>query len=110
MSSNPMKAMQNCLGHCDQVPDEVCDAVFDSVRRIPRVTGKSDERDARAVILASRMALEGWRFCPCFALTKTPGHQEIFNMVHTNLANKLAHTEARAKAGSGIQVSVQSTA
>jgi len=56
------------------------------------------------------MALEGWRFCPCFALTKTQGHQQIFNLVHTNLANKLAYREARAMAVSGIQASGQSVA
>jgi len=105
-----MKAMQNCLGRCDQVPEEVCDAVLDSTRRVPRGTGKSDERDARAAILAPRMALEGWRFCPCFALTKTQAHQQIFNLVHTNLANKLAYREARAAAVSGIQASGQSVA
>jgi hypothetical protein len=72
--------------------------------------GDHDANRRTAAILASRMALEGWHFCPCFALTKTPGHQQIFNLVHTNLANKLAHSEARAHAASGIQAGVQSLA
>jgi hypothetical protein len=72
------------------------DAVFDSLKRIQ---GDSDQclgRDARAVDLAPRMAAEGWRFCPCFPMQRTEEHERIFDLVHTNLANRLADRETQA--------------
>ena len=89
MASDPKKTMQACCGdNCDCVSDEVIEAVFDSVKRIP------GDNNARAIDLAPRMAAEGWRFCPCFPMLRTQEHERIFDLVHTNLANRLAHKEA----------------
>jgi len=96
MQPDPMKTMLLCFGQCDSVPDEVCDAVIASLKRIPGVT--EDERDARAADLAPRMAVEGWRFCPCFPMVRTQQHELIFGLVHTNLANRLAQKAARESA------------
>jgi hypothetical protein len=57
-----------------------------------------NERDARAAILALRMAVEGWRFCACFPKLRTPRHEMIFSLVQTNLANWLAHEAALSTA------------
>ena len=78
-----------CSGHCDGVPEEVRDAVFASVKRVP--AGDGDERGARAADLAPRMAAEGWRFCRCFPMLTTKQHEMIHSLVHTDLANRLAH-------------------
>jgi hypothetical protein len=78
-----------CTGGCDGVPDEVCDAVFASIKRIPACDG--DERYARAADLAPHMAVEGWRFCRCFPMLTTTRHEMIHSLVHTDLANRLAH-------------------
>jgi hypothetical protein len=96
MRPDPMKRMMLCFGQCDDVPEEVCDAVFASLKRIPG--GDEDQRDARAADLAPRMAEEGWRFCPCFPMVRTQQHELIFSLVHTNLANRLANKAAQAKA------------
>jgi hypothetical protein len=89
MRPSPMTTMMLCLGQCDDVPEEVCDAVFASLQRIPG--HDQDVRDTRAADLAPRMAVEGWRFCPCFFMERTEQHEVIFSLVHTNLANRLAH-------------------
>jgi hypothetical protein len=78
-----------CSGHCDHVQGEVRDAVFASVQRVP--AGCGGERYARAADLAPRMALEGWRFCRCFPMLTTAQHEMIDSLVHTALANRLAH-------------------
>jgi hypothetical protein len=86
---DPMQAMKSCRNHCEEVPDEVSDAVFAALDAIP---GETEEiREARATAIASRMAKEGWRFCPCFPTRRTGLHQRIFDLVHTNMANRLAH-------------------
>jgi hypothetical protein len=96
MQPSPMTSMMMCLGNCDDVPEEVCDAVFESLKRIP---GRgADARDAHAADLAPRMAVEGWRFCPCFFMERTDMHEVIFSLVHTNLANRLAHKAAEKAA------------
>ena len=95
MASRPKQTTQACYGdNCDCVPDEVIEAVFDSLKRIPGGGDPSSGRDARAIDLAPRMAAEGWRFCPCFPLRRTQEHERIFQLVHTNLANRLANKEA----------------
>jgi len=88
MRSDPMTT-HLCSGHCDGVPDEVCDAVFASVKRVR--AGCGDARDARAADLAPRMAVEGWRFCRCFPMLTTTRHEMIHSLVRTDLANRLAH-------------------
>ena len=99
MQSDPMKLMQACSGdNCEWVPHEVCEAVVDSLKHAPVGNGHVNERDACALILAPRMAREGWRFCPCFPLGRTQQHRQIFALVDTFLANKLAHKEARGMA------------
>lgn len=62
---------------------------------IPGGDNSSDACDARAAALAPRMAVEGWRFCPCFPTKRTHQHARIFGLVHTNLANRLAHDIAQ---------------
>jgi len=91
MRPSPMNSMQNCLGTCIHVPDEVSAAVFDSLRVIPEGSSDPEACDARAVVIAPRMAREGWRFCPCFPEGITPQHAHIFGLVQTNFANRLAH-------------------
>ena len=92
---DPMKSMCHCQGTCDRVPDEVCDAVLDTLTFIPGGDNSSDACDARAAALAPRMAMEGWRFCPCFPAKRTHQHARICGLVHTNLANRLAHDIAQ---------------
>jgi hypothetical protein len=92
MRPNPMKTMQNCLGTCVHVPDEVFAAVLDSLQVIPEESGNPDACDARAVVIALRMARDGWRFCPCFPEGTTPQHAQIFGLVQTNFANSLAQS------------------
>jgi len=91
LRSNPMKKMKYCLGTCARVPDEVSTALADSLQVIPEGSSSPDACDARAVVIALRMAMEGWRFCPCFSEGTTPQHARIFGLVQTNLANSLAH-------------------
>ena len=99
MGKDPMETMQSCLGDsCDNVPDEVCDAVFDGLKQISGTREHAQRRDALAEIIAPRMAEEGWRFCPCFPLLRTEGHARIYDLVHTNRANHLAHKVARESA------------
>jgi hypothetical protein len=102
MKANPTKSKQPCCGdNCNCVSDEVVDAVFESLKRIPGGTEDySQGRDARAIDLAPRMAAEGWRFCCCFPLLRTHEHERIFDLVHTNLANRLADRELQAKTSS----------
>jgi hypothetical protein len=88
MRLDPM-TMHLCSGHCDGVSDEVRDAVFASVKRVP--AGDGNERDARAADLAPLMAVEGWRFCRCFPVLRTARHEMIDSLVHTDLANRLAY-------------------
>jgi hypothetical protein len=88
---DPMRTMQLCRGNCDQVPDEVCEAVFETLNAIPGVYRECSEREALATLVAPRMAMEGWRFCPCFPTKRTQQHARIFDLVHTNMANRLAH-------------------
>jgi hypothetical protein len=86
---DPMQTMKYCQNHCEEVPDEVSDAVFTAFDSIP---GDGEEcREARANAIAARMAREGWRFCSCFATRRTSAHVRIFDLVHTNMANRLAH-------------------
>jgi hypothetical protein len=86
---DPMQTMKSCQNLCEEVPDEVSNAVFDALDSIP---GQGEEsREVRANAIASQMAKEGWRFCPCFATRRTPLHERIFDLVHTNMANRLAH-------------------
>jgi hypothetical protein len=91
---DPMRMMQLCQGMCDQVPDEVCEAVFDTLNSIPGVYRECNEREALATLVAARMAQEGWRFCSCFPTRRTTQHARIFDLVHTNMANRLAHRHA----------------
>jgi hypothetical protein len=86
---DPMQTMMSCRNLCEEVPDEVCDAVFSA---LDSILGDGEEcREARATAIAAQMAAEGWRFCPCFPMRRTPLHERIFNLVHTNMANRLAH-------------------
>jgi hypothetical protein len=94
--------MQLCLGTCTRIPDEVSLAVLDSLQIIPEGGSDPDAGDARAVVVALRMAREGWRFCPCFAEAATPQHARVSGLVETNFANRLAdsaqlETAVRAK-------------
>jgi hypothetical protein len=90
MRSNPMKTMQNCLGTCSHVPDEVRTAVLGSLRVIPEGSDNPEACNARAVVIALRMVVEGWQFCPCFQEGTTPQHAHIFGLVQTDFANSLA--------------------
>jgi hypothetical protein len=83
--------MQRCKGKCDRVPDEVSEAVFETRYSIPGVYRECSQREALAMLVAPRMAKEGWRFCPCFPTKRTTQHAQIFELVHTNMANRLAH-------------------
>lgn len=88
--SDPMRMMQICQGLCDLIPDEVCEAVFETLITIPGVDRECNPRYALATLVAPRMAKEGWRFCPCFPAKRTFQHAKIFDLVHTNMANRLA--------------------
>jgi hypothetical protein len=95
MQTDQMDTMHACYGDsCDCVSEDVMDAVLDSLTRIPEAADHLHARDARAIDLAPRMAAEGWRFCPCFPMLRTGQHEWIFSLVHTNLANRLAHKAA----------------
>ncbi len=83
-----------CRGMCDQIPDEVCEAVFETLDAAPGLYGERDPREALATLVAPRMAKEGWRFCACFPAKRTFEHARIFDLVHTNMANRLAHRTA----------------
>ena len=92
MYTDSMTTMQSCNGDsCDAVPIEVVDAVLDSLEQVPHGSGALSRRDEVAKVLAPRMAIEGWRFCPCYSLLRTEQHTRIFDLVHTDLANRLAH-------------------
>jgi hypothetical protein len=95
MQPDPMDTTL-CFGQCDGVPDEVSNAVFDVVKSVP-VGKRGDERITRAVCLAPRMAVEGWRFCPCFPMARSQQHELIFSLVDTYLANQLAYRVAHAR-------------
>jgi len=88
---DPMRTMQLCQGMCDQVADEVCEIVFETLNSIPGVYRECSEREALATLMAPRMALGGWRFCPCFPAKRTSQHARIFDLVHTDMANQLAY-------------------
>jgi|HubBroStandDraft_6_1064221.scaffolds.fasta_scaffold1965991_1 hypothetical protein len=87
---NPMRTMI-CKGTCHEVPDEVCEAVFETLNSMPGVYRECSQREALAMLVAPRMAKEGWRFCPCFPTKRTTQHAQIFELVHTNMANRFAH-------------------
>jgi hypothetical protein len=92
MQPDPISTML-CFGQCDGVSEEVSNAVFEALMRI--LGGdRGDKRIARAAYLASRMAVEGWRFCPCFPMERTQQHELIFSLVNTYLANQLAYRDA----------------
>ncbi len=88
---DPMRTMHLCQGMCDEVPDEVCEAVVETLNAIPGVYRECNVREALATLVAPRMAKEGWRFCPCFPAKRTSEHARIFELVHTNMANRLAY-------------------
>jgi hypothetical protein len=99
MQPDPMAIMRSCRGErCDCVPDEVADAVYDALERIPGGDDHSVVREARAELLAPRMAAEGWRFCACYPRLRSGPHARIFDLVHTNLANRLARKAALERA------------
>ena len=102
---NPMRAMQLCQGMCVQVPDEVCEAVFETLNSIPGVYRECSVREALATLVAPRMAREGWRFCSCFPTKRTGEHARIFDLVHTNMANRLARRHALEQKNSAGQQS-----
>jgi len=92
MKPDPMKTMRSCHGSsCESVPDEVYEAVYESLNQIPGPDGSDPLREARAEVLAPLMVEHGWRFCPCFPKLRTRDHARIFDLVHTNLANRLAN-------------------
>jgi hypothetical protein len=94
-----MKTLQTCSGDsCDFVPDQVWDAVHACLKEVPGGDDYNRRRDIRAEWLAPRMAAEDWRFCPCFPLLRTEEHARIFDLVHTKLANRLAHKAALERA------------
>ena len=90
MRPSPMTKMKYCVGKCTRVPDEVRAAVLGSLLVIPETSSIQDACDARAVVIALRMAIEGWKFCPCFSEGVTPQHAHVFGLVETNFANTLA--------------------
>ena len=57
MQSDPMYTMKSCNGdNCECVPDEVADAVYDSLNQIPGADQRSQRRDSVAAMLAPLMA------------------------------------------------------
>jgi hypothetical protein len=88
---DPTRTQQLCRGMCNRITDEVCEAVFDTLDAMPGVYRERDPREVLATLVAPRMAAEGWRFCPCFPARRTVEHARIFDLVHTNMANRLAH-------------------
>jgi hypothetical protein len=91
---DPTGTMHLCQGTCNHVPDEMCEAVFETLNSIPGVYRECNAREALATLVAPRMAKEGWRFCPCFPTKRTEEHARIFDLVNTNMANRLAHRAA----------------
>jgi hypothetical protein len=92
MQSDAMTTMKSCYGDsCESVPDEVYEAVYEVLHEIPGENRHDPLRYARAEILAPLMAQQGWRFCPCYPMLRSKAHARIFDLVHTNLANRLAH-------------------
>lgn len=87
---DPTRTTPLCQGTRNQIPDEVCEAVFETLGAIPRLYRERDPREALATLVALRMAKEGWGFCPCFPAKRTFEHARIFDFVHTNMANRLA--------------------
>jgi len=99
MQLDPMAIMRACRGEsCDSVPDEVSDAVYDALESIPGGDDHATVREARAELLAPRMVEENWRFCPCYPMLRSGQHARIFDLVHTNLANRLAQKVALERA------------
>jgi hypothetical protein len=95
MQTDPLSTMSACYGDsCECVPDEVTDAVYSSLNRIPTGDRHARRRDARAEVLAPLMADQGWRFCPCFPMLRSEAHARVFDLVHTDLANRLAQRTA----------------
>jgi hypothetical protein len=90
----PPKTPPPCKGLCNQIPDEVCEAVFETLDATPNLYHERDPRETLATLVAPRMAREGWRFCSCFPARRTSEHARIFDLVHTNMANRLAHRTA----------------
>jgi hypothetical protein len=88
---DPMQSMKSCQNLCTEVPEEVYDLVLTSLTDIPGENEGGRERDDRAIAIAPAMARDGWRFCPCYAARRTLQHYRIFDLVHTNMANRLAH-------------------
>lgn len=86
---DPMKVMKFCMNMCTEVPSQVVDAVMAALSDIPGQDPAG--REARALAIAPIMARDGWRFCPCFPMERTSQHLRIFDLVHTNMANRLAH-------------------
>jgi len=91
MMQDPMQMMKSCHNRCTEVPREVYDLVMASLTDIPGDNQGGRERDDRAVAIAPSMARDGWRFCPCYPTSRTLQHHRIFDLVHTNMANRLAH-------------------
>ena len=90
----PTSTTTLCQGRCNQISDEVCEAVFETLDATPSLYHERDPREALATLVAPRMAKEGWRFCSCFPARRTFEHARIFDLVHTNMANRLAHRTA----------------
>jgi hypothetical protein len=88
---DPMQTMKSCHNLCSEVPEEVNDIVFAALDDIPGETEAGPERETRATAIAPEMAKQGWRFCACFPAKRTLQHRRIFDLVHTNMANRLAH-------------------
>ncbi len=91
---DPMQTMKNCQNCCTEVPDSVAQLVLTALDRIPGETKAG--REARAKAIAPTMARDGWRFCPCFPGERSLQHYRIFDLVHTGMANRLAHRIALA--------------
>jgi len=100
---DPMRTMHLCEGMCDEVPDDVCEAVVETLNAIPGVYRECNVREALATLVAPRMAKEGWRFCPCFPAKRTSEHARIFDLVHTNMANRLAYRHVLEQANAAEQ-------
>jgi hypothetical protein len=99
MQLDPMTTMRSCYGDsCESVPDEVAAAVTASLQQVPVGADHNHARDTRAEKIAPRMAEEGWRFCPCYAMSRTEQHARVFELVHTNMANRLAHKAVQRNA------------
>jgi hypothetical protein len=91
---DPTRTTSLCQRMCNQIPDEVFEAVYETLGATPGLYRERDPREALATLVAPRMAKEGWRFCSCFPAKRTFEHARIFDLVHTNMANRLAHRTA----------------